>query len=235
MNREAFFNDARHIFGGRLKQSQMQGMEIILIASDGLPVSHRAYLLATAKHETAHTMQPVREALAKSDDGAVMALEKAFKAGRLPWVRTPYWRKDADGKAWFGRGFVQLTHKENYQTASKKMGIDLIADPSAALSPMIAARILVQGSSEGWFTGKKLSDYLPGDYMGARRIINGTDKAKEIAAIAEAFERALLAGDAGAITPTPVDDRITPETDAKPSVLAWLIETILDVIFRRTK
>lgn len=233
MNREAFFNDARHIFGGRLKQSQMQGLDILLTASEGLPVSHQAYLLATAKHETAQTMQPVREALAKTDDGAVMALEKAWKAGRLPWVRTPYWRKDASGKAWFGRGFVQLTHKENYQTASAKTGIDLIADPSAALSPMIAARILVQGSSEGWFTGRKLSDYLPGDYAGARRVINGTDKANEIAAIAAAFERALLAG--GEPAPTPIIPDAPPAPAPQSSGLAWLIKAILNLLLRRTK
>lgn len=235
MNREAFFSAARHIFGGRLKEDQMRGMEIILTASDGLPVSHRAYLLATAKHETAQTMQPVREALAKSDDGAVMALEKAWKAGRLPWVRVPYWRKDADGKAWFGRGFVQLTHKENYQTASKKLGIDLVADPSIALSPMIAARILVQGSSDGWFTGKKLSDYLPGDYVNARRIINGTDKAKEIAAIAEAFERALVAGGEPSHAPPITPDAAPQQADPQASGLAWLIKTIIALLMRGRK
>lgn len=28
---------------------------------DGLPITHQAYILATAWHETARTMQPVRE------------------------------------------------------------------------------------------------------------------------------------------------------------------------------
>ncbi|MBW4976534.1 hypothetical protein KZZ08_23320, partial [Roseovarius mucosus] len=50
------------------------------------------------------------------------------------------------------------------------------------------------GTREGWFTGKKLSDYLGGgkaDWKGARRIINGQDRAAEIALHAQAFAAAL--------------------------------------------
>lgn len=230
MSRADFYDAIRPLFGGSLTQEQVQGVEILLTATDGLSVSHRAYLLATAKHETAHTMQPVRETLAKSDDGAVKALEKAWKAGKLPWVKTPYWRKDRDGKSWFGRGYVQLTHKANYQKASARTGIDLVADPSAALSPMVAARILVQGSSEGWFTGKKLSDYLPGDYVNARRVVNGTDKAKEIAALAQEFEAAITAAE----TLPPVRPDVEP---AQPqSAQGWWVRAIMrifDAIFAK--
>ena len=50
------------------------------------------------------------------------------------------------------------------------------------------------GSKEGWFTGKKLSDYITKtdkNYVRARRIINGTDKAEKIAKEAVVFEAAL--------------------------------------------
>ncbi len=237
MNRTDFYAAIRPMFGGSLTSGQAQGLEILLTATDGLPASHRAYLLATCWHETAHTMQPVRETLAKSDDGAVKALEKAWKAGKLPWVKTPYWRKDRDGKSWFGRGYVQLTHKANYQKASARTGIDLVADPSAALSPMVAARILVQGSSEGWFTGKSLSDYLPGDYVNARRVINGTDKAREIAKLAQAFEAAITAAErVPPVRPDVVP--VPPKSDPQAFGLAWLIKTIiagLALLFRRRK
>ena len=56
-----------------------------------------------------------------------------------------------------------------------------------AEKPEIASRILVQGMKEGSFTGKKLSDYIGGgkqDFEGARRIVNGTDKAGTFAATA---------------------------------------------------
>lgn len=189
MNRAAFYDAIRPMFGG-LSQSQVRGFEILLAAVDGLPVRHQAYILATAKHETADTMEPVRETLAKTDAEAVARLERAWKAGKLPWVRTPYWRRDKDGKSWFGRGYVQLTHKANYERAGKRMGVDLVSDPSAALSPMLAARILVQGMSEGWFTGVKLSDCQSCRDM--RKVVNGMDKADLIAGYAVKFEAALL-------------------------------------------
>ncbi|MGA7878804.1 MAG: hypothetical protein WCA08_24305 [Desulfoferrobacter sp.] len=49
----------------------------------------------------------------------------------------------------------------------------------------------------GWFTGKKLGDYIkdgaPPDYINVRRVINGTDRAEEIALIANQFELLLRA------------------------------------------
>ncbi|WP_146038671.1 glycoside hydrolase family 19 protein [Paracoccus sp. SY] len=204
----AFFAAARPLFGGKMNQSQVNGLEALLSATAGLHLTHRAYLLATAHHETAKTMQPVRETLAGTDDKAIQILESSWARGRLPWVKTPYWRKDKDGKSWLGRGYVQLTHKANYQKASQLVGVDLVANPNAAMRANLAARILVEGCSAGLFTGKKLSDYLPGDYEGARRVVNGTDMAKEIARLAQGYEAALRAlGAANAPskpTPNPV-------------------------------
>ena len=176
---------------GKLTQGQVDGINIILKATADLHPTWRAYLLATAWHETARTMQPVRETLAKTDEEAVRRLDRAWKQGKLPQVSTPYWQFDPDGKTWLGRGYVQLTHKKNYQKAKRHTGHDLVSHPSLAMKPEIAARILVDGSVEGWFTDRKLSDYLPGDYVNARRVINGTDRAREIAAIAKVFEEAL--------------------------------------------
>ncbi len=56
-------------------------------------------------------MQAVRETLATTDAGAIRALESSWMRGKLPWVNTTYWRKHPDGKSWFGRGLVQITHK----------------------------------------------------------------------------------------------------------------------------
>lgn len=197
------------VFGTSLSQRQVDGIEALLAATDGLPITHRAYLLATAYLETDHTMQPVRETLAGTDDEAIRRLERAWAKGRLEGVRRPYWRRDADGKTWLGRGYVQLTHRDNYVRAGRELGVDVVADPGLAMQPTIAAQILVRGCQEGWFTGKRLSDYLPGDYLGARRIVNGTDRAADIARYAEAFEAALqLLPDPVEpvpVAPTPVD------------------------------
>ena len=214
MNRQGFYGKVRDKFGA-LKQPQVDGFETILAASDGLPRSHRAYLLATAWHETAHTMQPVRETLCKTDAAAVNALERAWKKGQLKWVKTPYWRFDQDGKTWLGRGYVQLTHKDNYKRAAALTGVDLLGDPNKAMQPSVAAKILVEGCEIGMFTGKKLSDYLPGDYRKARRVVNGTDRAAEIAGYAEAFERALQAAGVSE-APTPTKTAKAPQTAQKP-------------------
>src|SRR5688500_1725555 len=86
--------------------------------SHGLLRNQAAYVLGTAKHETAGTMKPVRETLAKSDAGAMAALTKAWKSGRLSWVKKDYW-----SSGFFGRGYVQLTHEANYRFAGEQLGI----------------------------------------------------------------------------------------------------------------
>ena len=143
----------------------------------GLLRNQCAYVLATAYHESAHTMRPVRETLAKSDASAKAILSKAWKAGKLPWVTSDYW-----SSGYFGRGYVQLTHKANYAKAGDALGIPLAERPSIALEADTAADIIVLGMDEGWFTGKKLGQYITldkSDFVGARVIVNG-DKNKPV-------------------------------------------------------
>lgn len=175
MNRTAFFDAIRPMFGGALSQKQVDGVEALLAATGNLPASWRAYLLATAKHETANTMQPIAE----------------YGKGR----GRPYGKPGKYGQPQYGRGYVQLTWDANYEKADKALGLGgaLLRDFDLAMQPTVAAQILVRGCSEGWFTGKKLGDYLPGDYRGARRVVNGTDRADLIADYAKKFEAALRA------------------------------------------
>lgn len=170
-----------------------------------------AYILATSYHETARKMKPVREALAVTDTGAMARLENAWKAGRLKWVKRPYWRG-----GFFGRGYVQLTHKSNYQHAGKELGLPLEAQPSLALEPEHAAHILVRGSMEGWFTGRKLGDYITlqkSDFFNARRVINGRDRAGDIARLARDYDTALKAIHYGSTDAVPI-----PVPAAKPRI-----------------
>lgn len=173
MDRAAFFTAARPIFGGVLKQSQVDGTEALLAACGEMPVTWAAYVLATAFHETAHTMQPIAE----------------YGKGK----GRPYGRAGKYGQAQYGRGYVQLTWDANYERADRelKLGGALLKNFDLALQPTIAGQILVRGMTEGWFTGKKLADFLPDDYVGARKIINGTDRAAQIAEIARRFQAAL--------------------------------------------
>lgn len=186
----AFFASVRSsLFGGGLSQAQVNGINAIgeawTIYGDG-DRRKLAYILATAYHETARTMQPVRETLASTDAKAKELLTKAWKAGRMPQVKSDYW-----SGGYFGRGFVQLTHLSNYQKVQDETGHPLVKDPSLALRIDIAALILVKGMMRGWFTGKKLGDYTA--FSDMRRVVNGTDRAKQIAQYAEAFLAALPA------------------------------------------
>ncbi|EJG0649828.1 peptidoglycan-binding protein [Vibrio parahaemolyticus] len=152
-----------------------------------VPLQYLAYVLATTYHETGRTMKPIEE-----------------------WGKgqgRPYGEPDPDtGETYYGRGYVQLTWLANYIKAKAAVynrnwqqgTIDFVSAPELALNPFYAAQIAISGMMAGWFTGKKLSDYLQADgsfdYINARRIINGTDKAETIAAYAIEFETALYLG-----------------------------------------
>ncbi len=190
----------------------------------GLLRNQTAYVLATAEHETGGTFKPVRETFAKTDRQVKARLENAFKKGQLKWVKTPYWR---DG--YFGRGFVQLTHKNNYVNAGKKLGLDLVSRPSDAMKPNVAAQIIVIGMKEGWFTGKKLSDYVTltrSNFKHARRIVNGSDRASTIAALAVKHDRALRQAGYGEAAPIPPK---RPDTRSR-GIIQSIIEFILKLL-----
>lgn len=133
-----------------------------------------AYVLATVEHETNNTFKPVREAYWLPE-----IVRKRFRY-------YPY----------YGRGYVQLTWDYNYRRYTEILGIDLIGNPDLALDPHIACFILVHGFKHGVFTGKRLTQYINAnlvDWEGARRCINGTDKAVKIGLIARRRLRTMLA------------------------------------------
>lgn len=199
INRKFFFDYIKNsLFDGKLNQSQVNGLTLILDAWEPA-MSNRddrwlAYMLGTTHHETGRTMQPVRETFAQTTAKAINILESAWKAGRLPWVATPYWRLDANGKSWLGRGLVQLTHKSNYQRIGQKLGIDLVTEPDAAMNPAVAVQIMLRGMTDGVFTGKKLSDFFTpgkGDWRNARKIINQLERADLVATYARNYYAAI--------------------------------------------
>jgi hypothetical protein len=81
-----------------------------------------------------------------------------------------------DGVTYKGRGFVQVTGRSNYETFSRLLNVNLIANPSLAATPTIAAKILVIGMTRGLFTGASLGQYVnqtPPDFYDARAVVNG--------------------------------------------------------------
>lgn len=142
----------------------------------GFTRKQMAYILATVKHETNNTFKPVAEAywLKNSEE----------------WLR----KHHPDYYPYYGRGYVQITWKANYKKFGEILGIDLVRHPELALKEDVALKILIIGFQDGLFTGKKISDYISGDkcdYVGARRCINGSDKAAKIAGYAFEYELGL--------------------------------------------
>lgn len=186
-NASLFFSTVRaSLYGGKLSQAQVNGITAILKHwEDGVDARWIAYSLATAYHETGRTMQPVRETFAKTDAEA-----------RLKLKARAYAKGDAEtNEAYYGRGLVQLTWRTNYEDWSKELGLDLVHNPDLALDLDNAARILVGGMQKGTFTSRTLARYfnsMTDDPTNARRIINGTDRAADIAVYHSQFLDALL-------------------------------------------
>lgn len=207
-DRDRFYASYRIAFPSRLSQSQVDGLNTLLssIETDThlTDIRHAAYMLATVKHECADTWQPIIER------GARSYFDK-YEAGTAIGKRLGN-KLTGDGYRYRGRGYVQITGRANYMRMTDKINvemldsdnisdrnaadhiIDLIADPDQALRPSIAYEIMWVGMRRGLFTGKKLSDYINDsecDYVNARRIINGLDRALLVASYAQDIEKVL--------------------------------------------
>lgn len=194
-NPRAFFEHCRDtLLGPRLSPEEVKGCEAILLAMEGAPVSYVAYALATAFHETGHDFQPRKEF------GGYKYLDK-YDTGKLAKALGNTSEDDDDGQLYAGRGYVQLTGRRNYAKAGTELGLPLLGNPDLAMKPDVAAKILRRGMEEGWFSGKGFKNFLPPDgpaeliqFIMARKIINGMDRANLIAKHAMEFQTALLEG-----------------------------------------
>jgi hypothetical protein len=185
IDRKKFFDRYRETFGP-LKQSQVDGLEALLGCMENDPDLQdkrwAAYMLATVQHECAGTWEPIEE--------CGKGRGKAY--GGVVFV------EGDDGAThkciYYGRGYVQLTWAENYFKMGRSLGVPLHVHPELALQPETAYRIMSHGMRNGSFTGKRLDHYIDKancDYVSARKIINGLDRAEKIAEYARAFEAML--------------------------------------------
>ncbi|EPH9894175.1 glycoside hydrolase family 19 protein [Providencia stuartii] len=132
-----------------------------------------AYILATVKRETGDAFQPVRE---------------GNYGGRT--VSDEYRKKKFRYYPYYGRGYVQITWKYNYEKYSQKLNVDMVNEPDLALNPEYSLFILIDGFKYGEFTGKKITDYInesKTDFYNARKCINGLDQADQIKGFAEDY------------------------------------------------
>lgn len=177
IDRTKFFTPVRQLlFGGILRQSQVDGMNAIL---DGWEQRYPegdlrwlAYQLATTAWETAHTMQPIHE---YGGDAYFFRMYDP-EGERGDFARRNGNTQPGDGVRFHGRGYVQLTWRSNYERMGQLLGVDLVGNPDLALDPRIAADIMFVGMERGLFTGVGLPRFFSGstaNWKGARAIING--------------------------------------------------------------
>ncbi len=201
LNRARFFADFTARTGLTLSLSRRNGLDWLLTGLERDPnlrlLREAAYVLATIRWETMHTFQPIRE--------------RRFNRERFPREaarQDRYWNT-----GYYGRGYVQITWEDNYRKAGVGLagsrfridGVNIVVGaetfvdhPGWVLDPAVSYAIAAAGMHHGWFTGKKLSNYIANnpprtDYVNARRIINGLDRAQDIAQYAMQFELLLRA------------------------------------------
>jgi hypothetical protein len=182
IHRKYFFDSVRFSLFKRYNNDRVTGLDFFLdwYDDENPPVPERyhvddrmfAYILATTYHETGATMQPVKE----------YGSERYLK-------KKKYY-------PWYGRGYVQLTWEENYKNQDEKLGLngELMKNPDLALDPAIALKVIIAGMVDGDFTGKKLSHFFTDqltDWYNARTIVNGHDRATDIARYAQHFSNAI--------------------------------------------
>jgi predicted chitinase len=175
INKDAFLFAYQQEEFGALSADQAAGLAQLLTFLQNDPdmtdVRWVAYCLATVQHECAGTWQPIAE----------------YGKGKGRSYGNP---DPTTGQTYYGRGYVQLTWKDNYAAFVKVTGADLVNKPNLAMQPNIAYKIMSYGMRHGSFTGVGLGKYIHDDvcdYVNARRIINGTDQAEKIAGYAQKF------------------------------------------------
>jgi hypothetical protein len=165
--------------GARFLLSQMS--QDTAVAAGGCGVQSAAYMMATVEHETWRRYMPVEE-VGRGEghpygDGLIVVCADDSERTNI----------------YYGRGYVQLTWQANYFRLGQALGLGraLVEEPERALEPATAYEILSIGMRGGMFTGRRLAVYVnaaSADYVGARRVVNGQDRAEEIAALAKAWE-----------------------------------------------
>lgn len=240
---EAVIQDVMAVVPRDLRElGQSHVAQILMRAAWDLIENHRqvAYILATAEHESSfgnprfdrseplvEDHNPYRQDANGNWRATNHVSGRGVTGDSHQDIDENYWddsyggrlgneRDTADAADFRGRGYVQLTFRDNYRAMSDKLRdegftyfldgvtwgrqdspIDLEAHPEHVnRSEALAAKIMASGMMDGDFTGRDLPRYVDEDstdYRNARRTVNGTDEADSIASRARVYE-GVLAG-----------------------------------------
>lgn len=188
INRAAFFNRLKtHQLYANINQGHVDGMTAILDEWElrGLTdMRWLAYILATVYHETDRKMQPIEE---------YGRGEGKTYGRKLKYSRVAYNKPD---KIYYGRGLTQNTWFEIYERLTKENnnGWDFLNDPDLLLKMKPSVWATFHAMTTGLYTGLKLSHFFndkTDSSTGARKIINGKDKAELISLYYRRFTECL--------------------------------------------
>lgn len=189
MTRQAFYDEvAVKLFKGSLPAWQQQPLDQIMAEAKrrgGRSIYDVAYTMATAHHETSRF---------KYDE------EIGEGSGDVYGQPVYLYRKKT--VSFHGRSWPQHTWLGNYAklsvraTLAFQRHIDFVNNPDMIKDdPVMEGWAMWEGMITGFWTGKNLADYTDAagvlDYVEARRIVNGTDKADLIAGYAREYEAGL--------------------------------------------
>jgi putative chitinase len=150
-----------------------------------------AYMLATVQAECG----PTRSA------PAFEPVEEGVSSRTGKPYNEPQTAPDGTSHRYYGRGYIQLTHKRNYQAMTAALGLTgpdhLVNHPERALDRDIAYKVMSCAFRRGLDGSPPLSHYIGHkqcDYRNARQIINRMDRADEIAGYARKYDLCLTGG-----------------------------------------
>lgn len=180
---------------GPLKAGAREGVAKIMdyLAVKRLNKFNAAYFLATAWHETARWMQPIREGATRygtnyTDAQSRAAVAAIFNKGI---IKTNYALPTGPYKqSYYGRGLTQITWYDNYLKFEKLLNLPLTRTPDIALQWGAALDIQYYGMVNGMFRkGLSFTSFAQDDFYNMRDIINGDKKqnGQDIATYARMF------------------------------------------------
>jgi len=115
-------------------------------AQAGIKGTELAQFLAQLKHESFDFTH-------MNEKGGSNYYKKMYDPQFAPKTAKILGNKHAgDGVRYHGRGYIQLTGRDNYRMAGQALGIDLLTKPELAADPVTAANIAV------WFWQNKTKD-----------------------------------------------------------------------------
>lgn len=172
--------DLLNVVPAYMRENARTSIPLILNAAErqGITDTNQlAYILATAAHESSLGGSMVEKG----------SLHYFDKYENILGNTQP-----GDGYLFRGRGYVQVTGRDNYAAISRDLGLPdikvggkveayLVAFPDKLTDPDIAADALVYGMKHGAFTGLGLNDFIHGSHVnfdGARKIVNGYVKSQ---------------------------------------------------------